>query len=661
MQHPQVWCSIAALACFISVALAFQGPHAYPYIYPNQPQTGYGPEWQDYFRVPYPLPNITFPLSTSYAGNLPVDREGHPNNTLWFWGFEKSPGSLTAPLDPLNNEPWGIWLSGPGVDNPAGAGISGLQGLLLENGPIRINSDFSASPNPYSWSNLADYFWLDQPAGVAFATSDYEGLPQSGEEIGEDFMRFLANLVKVFPSLATRPLYLTGEGMAGYYIPYMLKAYFGMANPPVKIAKVAIGSGSYTAEHVFELLPALSVIETFPQLIGYDTEVYEYFKAQTKLCGYDVNLTYPQDGKIHIKAPERALLNFGYYFQKSLPFVFGKNTKRAYPEEESVDLVERTFDKDAWKRTRSKDALEPRYGCFLYDMLRLYTYNYTAPWNTGSTVEPSASNVQDTTKNRFLHNTTVFINDPVTRSALHTALHYPFRWFSFSETFLPEADGAAINIFDDLAINMTAHDVKIVLFSGNKDMLIPHLGTEIAIQNTTFGGIQGFTRRPSTPWTDDAGEFAGIVHQERGWTYALFTGAGQHVPRHAPRAAYTFFKEFILGNNQTGSVVTVKGQTVVIGGEDPSLAGIIRGGPEVYHRDRLDVNGTQTAYIAPSATRAAWDAYMASATATSPPQRREVASNFPWALESSAGASDSLTFLMISGAITAFTTLSLLL
>lgn len=29
---------------------------------------------------------------------------------------------------------------------------------------------------------------------------------------------FLSNLVKVFPSLATRPLYLTGESYAGTYI-----------------------------------------------------------------------------------------------------------------------------------------------------------------------------------------------------------------------------------------------------------------------------------------------------------------------------------------------------------------------------------------------------------------------------------------------------------
>jgi carboxypeptidase D len=76
-----------------------------------------------------------------------------------------------------------------------------------------------------------------------------------------------------------------------------MKTYFGMKNPPVKIAKIAIGDGTVTDEVTFELLPAvssivaslcrcllsplqLSIIETYPQLIGYDIEVYNYFKEQ---------------------------------------------------------------------------------------------------------------------------------------------------------------------------------------------------------------------------------------------------------------------------------------------------------------------------------------------------------------------------------------------
>ena len=62
--------------------------------------------------------------------------------------------------------------------------------------------------------------------------------------------------------------------------PYIMKAYFGMASPPVKIAKIAIGDGTLGSAIESEQMPVLTVIETYPQLIGYDPEIYNYFKDQ---------------------------------------------------------------------------------------------------------------------------------------------------------------------------------------------------------------------------------------------------------------------------------------------------------------------------------------------------------------------------------------------
>ena len=60
------------------------------------------------FQVTDSLPNVTWPLARNWAGNIPVQREGHPNDTLFFWAFESSSGSFTTASD----EPWGIWLNG---------------------------------------------------------------------------------------------------------------------------------------------------------------------------------------------------------------------------------------------------------------------------------------------------------------------------------------------------------------------------------------------------------------------------------------------------------------------------------------------------------------------------------------------------------------------
>ncbi len=59
-----------------------------------------------------PLPNVTFHLPRNFAGNIAVDRPGHPNNTLFFWAFEKEVGSLTASAHGRDDEPWGLWLNG---------------------------------------------------------------------------------------------------------------------------------------------------------------------------------------------------------------------------------------------------------------------------------------------------------------------------------------------------------------------------------------------------------------------------------------------------------------------------------------------------------------------------------------------------------------------
>jgi carboxypeptidase D len=78
------------------------------------------------FSVIQGLPNISFALARNFAGNLPVGRAGHPNNTLFFWGTEHTEGSLTASAEQLSSVPWMIWLGGGG----GGCVPLGLAGAL---------------------------------------------------------------------------------------------------------------------------------------------------------------------------------------------------------------------------------------------------------------------------------------------------------------------------------------------------------------------------------------------------------------------------------------------------------------------------------------------------------------------------------------------------
>ncbi|KAJ7812412.1 Alpha/Beta hydrolase protein, partial [Mycena olivaceomarginata] len=171
-------------------------------------------------------------------------------------------------------DPWIIWLQG-------GPGSSGMIALTMENGPIPLQPNNSWFINEFSWNSLADTIWVDQPVGTGFSTLDSTGygahlflpLPifltrsctchtvPDEDQTGEDFIGFLSNLVKVFPSLATRPLFLTGESYAGMYImsPQVSDMpHSSTQNPPTNLRKITIGDGSLGSQATVEHLPIVS-------------------------------------------------------------------------------------------------------------------------------------------------------------------------------------------------------------------------------------------------------------------------------------------------------------------------------------------------------------------------------------------------------------------
>ncbi|KAE9398534.1 alpha/beta-hydrolase [Gymnopus androsaceus JB14] len=568
--------------CAVSQSL----PNSFPHLYPGAPSGDYSPEWQSYFEVTDPLPNVTFTLNRSFAGNLPN-------------------GSLTSNS---STEPWGIWLNG-------GPGSSSMAGMFFENGPMRINGDYSMSSNTeLAWNSVADYVWIDQPVGTGFSTAD-----ETGYSLG-----FLGNLVKVFPNLASRPLHLTGESYAGTYIPYILKTYFETPNPPVKIVKIAIGDGTVGSGTVFEELPAVTVLETYPQVIGYDTEVFKYFEEQSHLCGYDVNLTYPQNGTIPTVGytPGGNPESIGDQSRK-LKFsqrqtfrsrLLSRFQKRSDTEElrsltKSRHFRKREDRRHEWIQSkrdltgRANGTIDSWYGCDLYDEMLDYAINFTFPWNLSKADggEFDVYNIPDALNPEVPIDATVFLNDNRTRTAIHAPTSKDWVLdFDFPFGALEVDPSKPMVFLTDLATNGTEQGVGFVLFSGNDDSLVTHRGTQ---------GTQGFTRKPATPWTDDSGNFAGIVHQERNWTYVLFQGAGHLVAAKSPVTAKVFIQQFVFGTNTTG---LVEGSSVV-GGEDPVLAEDVLPGSDPIYYGSLS---TESSTVWPSATRAAWQSFIVTETAS---------------------------------------------
>lgn len=105
-----------------------------------------------------------------------------------------------------------------------GPGCSSLEGLLQENGPFLWQyGTFAPVPNPYTWVNLTNMVWVEQPVGTGFS----QGTPDATSEsdVAAEFLGFFKNFVETF-SLQGRKVFITGESYAGAYVPYIADAMF---------------------------------------------------------------------------------------------------------------------------------------------------------------------------------------------------------------------------------------------------------------------------------------------------------------------------------------------------------------------------------------------------------------------------------------------------
>ncbi len=152
------------------------------------------------------IPDVDFDIRESYAGLLPISQKSNETNQLYFWYFPSQ--------NPLAQDEITIWLNG-------GPGCSSLAGLLQENGPfLWLPGTFKPVRNPYSWVNLTNMVWVEQPVGTGFSPGK---LTTNVEDSTAQFLGFFKNFVDTF-DLHHKKIYIAGESFAGKYIPYIADA-----------------------------------------------------------------------------------------------------------------------------------------------------------------------------------------------------------------------------------------------------------------------------------------------------------------------------------------------------------------------------------------------------------------------------------------------------
>src|SRR3569833_325868 len=149
------------------------------------------------------FPGVPFDIGESYAGLLPITANESDPNAIFFWFFPSS--------NPSAKKEIALWFQG-------GPGCSSLTGLLQENGPFLWPPGVAEPyPNPYSWSNLTNMVWIDQPYGIGLARGNTT--VKDPIEAAHQFMEFWKHFVRVF-SIQGYKINLIGESYGGATVSY---------------------------------------------------------------------------------------------------------------------------------------------------------------------------------------------------------------------------------------------------------------------------------------------------------------------------------------------------------------------------------------------------------------------------------------------------------
>ncbi|CAH0052024.1 unnamed protein product [Clonostachys solani] len=452
------------------------------------------------------IPEVKFDIGESYAGLLPISQAANETKELYFWFFPSTNASVDDEVV--------IWLNG-------GPGCSSLSGLLTENGPfLWQDGTLAPVPNSYSWTNLTNVIWIEQPVGVGYS----QGTPNITNEVelGLQFIGFWKNFIETF-DLHGATTYITGESYAGYYVPYIADAFITAADDTYyKLGGVAINDPILADGTLQQDVVLLPFIEYWQNLLNLNQTYVNALRWTHEHCNYstylDTYATFPPTGPL-----------------PSLEDPY-KDPSGNY----TCDIFDLAY----------YAALEanPCFNIYHITDTCPHTYAQLGIVNTGDYSPPGAQ---------------VYFNRTDVKKALNAPdvdwyQCTPNNVFGGGDPNSNASDSSLAPAQNDVLGRVIDNTNNTIVGVGRLDFLLAPNGTLFGLQNVTWNGLQGFQKYPQdkefvVPYHNEynGGRLseAGIVGnwgKERGLTYYEVQLAGHELPGYTAGAGYRTL-ELLLG------------------------------------------------------------------------------------------------------------------
>ncbi|KAM7470520.1 hypothetical protein LguiA_008703 [Lonicera macranthoides] len=449
------------------------------------------------------LPNIIFSQSIvknlpGYPGELPFKLEtgyigvGEEEDVQLFYYFVESERS--PQFDPLI-----IWLAG-------GPGCSALRAFFYEIGPLVFNYANSSGSkpilelNPYSWTSVANIIFLDAPVNTGFSYSKtWQSYNSSDTLSAAHTTEFLRKWVIDHPRFTNNRLYVTGVSYSGIIIPMIIEELYkgneARTHPLINIKGYMIGNPLTDKYSDIN-----SRIPYAHRLTLLSDELYKSIKTN---CNGDYiqvaanNTPCLNDMQLLKECIER--INIQCILEPVCAEVTGKQNL--------LEWDPNSFEDNPIKLPFSRPQV-PAPGPWC----RGYNYVYVSIWANDRAVQDALNVREGTVEEWWLCNVNSTFSFPAKETSSYT--------------------------FDVLSVvdyhrNLTKKRCRALIFSGDHDMLVPHLGTEKWIRSLNLTVEDNWA-----PWLVE-GQVAGYTethsYNEYTLAYATVKGAGHTATEFKPK------------------------------------------------------------------------------------------------------------------------------